>query len=104
MHQLLCGVIEMEQYKVLFKDTLTKKFFMQLPEGLYLASNLSESTFKSCFSEKIASLDKREQQWERIVKARVSRRLCRVFKNQQHYKMWLLVKYVIAVAKEDKIC
>ena len=94
----------MEQYEVLFKDKLTKMFFMQLPEDLYLASNLFESTFKSSFAEEIASLDKREQQWERIVEARVSQRLCRVFIKQDHYHMWLVVKYLMADVKGYTIC
>jgi hypothetical protein len=82
----------MKRSTELFKDKLTKKFFMQLPEGLYLASNLYESTYESTFAEEIASLGEREQQWIRIVKARVSQRLCRVFKNEEHHLLWLVIR------------
>lgn len=94
----------MEQCKVLIKGKLTKKFFMELPEGLYLASNLLKYPYRSSFAEKIASLDEREQQWRRIVNAGVSQKLCRAFKNRKHYRTWHIVKYVIDYARASNIC
>ena len=72
---------------------------MQLPAGKYLVSNLYVSTMESRFAEEIASLGEREQQWKRIVEAGVSQRLCRVFKNEEHHLMWLLLKDMAAITK-----
>jgi hypothetical protein len=75
--------------KALFSDKLTKKFFMKLPEGLYLVSNLHKNLFQSMFGEEIAALGQREKQWKRIVEAGVSQKLCYVFKTKEDYEIWL---------------
>jgi hypothetical protein len=68
---------------------LIKKFFMQLPEGLYLVSNLYENELQSIFEEEISPSDLREQQWGRIVLAGAVQRLCRIFQNKGDYIAWL---------------
>jgi hypothetical protein len=49
--------IKMEKGKILYRENLTKKFLMQLPDGLYLVSNTHENRFQSRFAEEIAALD-----------------------------------------------
>jgi hypothetical protein len=79
----------MEKGKILFREKLTKTFFMQLPEGLYLASNVHDDRFQSIFEEEIAALDQRREQWKRIVSVRASQKLCCVFKTKNDYETWL---------------
>ncbi len=79
----------MNSIEALFRDKLTKKFFMQLPEGLYLVSNLHRTRFQSMFAEEIATLVNREKQWKRIVAVGVSQKLCHVFKTKKDYETWL---------------
>jgi len=79
----------MENGKVLYSQKMTKKFFMQLPEGLYLASNVHDNRFQTIFEEKIAALDRREEQWIRIVSAGASQRIGYVFKTKEDYELWL---------------
>lgn len=75
--------------KALHREKLTKKFFMQLHEGLYLASNIHDNRFQSIFEEEIAALDRREEQWKRIVFAKANQKLCGVFKTKKDYETWL---------------
>lgn len=58
---------------------LTKRFFMNLTEGLYLSSNTY--IYRGCpaFSERVAPSHSREQQWRRIISAAANGRLCNVF-------------------------
>lgn len=68
---------------------LTKKFFMQLPEGLYLVSNTYKNQMQSIFEEEISPPADRIQQWGRIVQAGADQRLCRIFQNKKDYEAWL---------------
>ncbi|HOQ41981.1 MAG TPA: hypothetical protein PK178_07495 [Smithellaceae bacterium] len=79
----------MEKGKVLHREKLTKKFYMQHPEGLYLVSNIHDNRFQSIFEEVITSLNQREEQWKRIVSAGASQKLCCVFKTKENYDTWL---------------
>ena len=68
--------------KLLKREKLTKKFLMQLPEGVYLVSNLYRSSNRKVnpdFEEKISPLSERNEQWKRIVEASANHRLCNVF-------------------------
>ncbi len=79
----------MEKGKILFREKLTKTFFMQLPEGLYLASNVHDDRFQSIFEEEIATLDQRKEQWKRIVSAGATQKLCCIFKTKEDYEICL---------------
>jgi len=69
---------------------LTKKIFMAAPAGGLLVSNCMHSPTKSIFEEVVATtLADKEKQWERIVSAGASQRLCRIFASQDEYKAWL---------------
>lgn len=68
---------------------LTKKFYMQLPEGLYLVSNTYKNQMQSIFEEETSPPAERIQQWGRIVRAGADQRLCRVFQNKEEYVGWL---------------
>ena len=79
----------MEKGKVLYREKLTKKFYMQLPEELYLVSNIHDTRFQARYAEETAGLDQKENQWKKIVAAGVSQTLCYVFKTKKDYEVWL---------------
>lgn len=60
---------------------LTKRILMATPDGAYLVSNCFQgfTSQLSIFEEIVSSPQDREQQWERILAAKASQRLCRVF-------------------------
>jgi hypothetical protein len=68
---------------------LTKRFFMELPEGVFLVSNLVKNRMESLFEEKVSALYDREKQWKKITEVGVAQRLCHLFKDRPHYEKWL---------------
>lgn len=72
---------------------LTKKFFMNLEQGLYLTSNCYEVPGKPVFASKVASLSGRSQQWKEIVKVSADQRQCNVFENENDHEKWFATVY-----------
>lgn len=71
---------------------LTKKFFMSLPEGLYLVSGVGDAPGQPAFGETVSAIMEREAQWQRILNARINNRLCDVFQSSANY-----MKYTLAI-------
>ena len=69
-------------------EKLTKRFLMELPEGVYLVSNVYEQKGKPSFAEKVSPLSERNKQWERILEVWANHRLCEVFKTKKNYENW----------------
>ena len=69
----------------LYCERLTKKFFMSLPQGVYLASNVALMPGQPIFAETVAPPEEREAQWKRIVAARVDNQLCNIFQTPEDY-------------------
>jgi hypothetical protein len=67
---------------------LTKKYFMELPEGVYLVSNVYEDKDTPAYADLVPPLFKREEQWRKIVKSHADQRLCDVFKTKKDYIDW----------------
>jgi hypothetical protein len=64
--------------------TLTKKFLMSLPNGVFIVSNVVHSLVEPVFAEYVLSpATERERQWEKIVSLGCNGRLCHVFKSEQ---------------------
>ena len=61
---------------------LTKRFLMDLPEGLFLVSNIGFDRFNPGFAEDLSPPSLRMEQWERIVKAGTDQRLCHIFRTK----------------------
>lgn len=80
----------MERDKIEIRSKLTKEFFMQQREGNFLVSNVYLMRHVPCFAEEISPLRDREQQWKRIVRARVNHRLCTIFRTQLDYYISLV--------------
>ncbi|MFA6015445.1 MAG: hypothetical protein WC742_10295 [Gallionellaceae bacterium] len=66
---------------------LSKKYFMSIPAGSFLASNCGHSRTESIFAEVVASstADK-ELQWGRIVKVSADQRQCQIFNTRKEYE------------------
>jgi hypothetical protein len=71
------------------RGKLTKKFLKELPEGLFLVSNLTDKNMNAVFAEAVSPQSARDDQWKRIVRAEAAQRLCHVFSNEQDYIEWL---------------
>ncbi len=69
------------------KRKLTREYLMSLKEGLYLVSNIMYNS-QPYFAEKVAPLNLRKDQWDRIKKADVHQRLCHVFESEKEYTKW----------------
>ena len=71
------------QSGVIASERLTKRFFMGLPEGVYVVSGYFDSEFRPLFEQYAAKAGPaRERQWEEVKKAQVDKRVCRVFRTQ----------------------
>lgn len=67
---------------------LTRKYFMGLPDGMFVASNLwrgGGDAFAECVA---ATPEEQDAQWKRIVALGAAQRLCRVFPSERHYLKW----------------
>jgi hypothetical protein len=86
------------------RGDLTKRFLMDLPEGLFFVSNIYLTGFKPAIAEEVVPMSLRVKQWERIVKVGADRRLCYVFKSRHDYEIWMaqtlkLQKFKIRLVK-----
>jgi hypothetical protein len=73
----------------MFRVKLTKKCFMNLPDNVLLISNIGYSMTEPCFSEEIAPLNEREEQWQRIIAAGAAQRLFHICKNMGEWTSFL---------------
>jgi len=60
-----------------------------LPKGFYLVSNIFKNSMQSSFAEKVAPINLRKDQWNRIIEANVHQRLCHIFETEKEYQNWL---------------
>jgi hypothetical protein len=68
---------------IIASERLTKRFFMGLPEGVYVVSGYFDSEFRPLFEQYAAKAGPtREMQWEEVKKAQVDQHVCRVFRTQ----------------------
>jgi hypothetical protein len=70
---------------------LTKRFFMSLPSGDFVASNVFGGPgVTPSFAEPVAdSADARTEQWERAVAAGAAQRTSHVFQRESEFREWL---------------
>ena len=64
----------------------TRRFLFSLDEGLFLASGVAEALGKPSFSEYVAPLEERTEQWNRINEAWVDQRNCDIFESEERYR------------------
>jgi hypothetical protein len=75
--------------KILMYKKLTKKAFMNLPNNVYLVSNLYWNKDEPVFAEYVVPFPRREQQWKKITDFSVDQRMCHVFKTKKDHERWL---------------
>ena len=69
---------------------LTKKFYMGLPDGVYLVSAVGGFTpFDRDFAEKVGIASERQAQWNRIRERHIDGGRCDVFANEADFKAWM---------------
>jgi hypothetical protein len=62
---------------------LTKKLFMELPEAIFILSNIMDAPGQQACFKSVSSASEREKQWERIVLRGCNNRFCAVFKSEK---------------------
>ena len=67
---------------------LSKSFFMDLDEGVFLISNVANDKYTPYFAEYVMATDKREAQWQRIKAVNADQRACHVFNSKKDFKKW----------------
>jgi hypothetical protein len=67
---------------------LTKSFYLSLPTGVYLVSNLGWAPDKPLFADRVVQDSERINQWRRIVGSGAAQRLCNVFSDEGQYAKW----------------
>ena len=79
---------------------LTKKFFMGLPEKVFLVSNCYEDAIRPIFSEHVAAPGvPRQMQWEKIKSAYADQRHCDIFDSENDFKDYYKKKHLPMVLK-----
>ena len=78
-----------KERNLLKRGKLTKKFLMDLPDNVFLVSNIFPKRGISAYAEYVVPLSKRSQQWEKIKKVSVAQRLCYIFRTKKEYAEWL---------------
>ena len=78
----------MSDNEPLKREKLSKKFFMGLDEGLYLASNCSYSPMEPIFAEYVVADKLKKHQWRKIVEVGANGRLCNVFHSKEDYNKY----------------
>ena len=69
---------------------LTKKFFLELPTGVYLVSNcyemVSVDTYTPAFYDYVVASDQREIQWKQIKATGANHRQCMIYRTADEFK------------------
>ena len=68
---------------------LTLRYLMSLPEGHFIMSNLRSPHGGSIYTEPVAALESRADQWTRIRACGAAQRACHVFPNESECRRWL---------------
>ncbi len=79
-------IAQLPGFAPLKSGKLTKKFLMDIDEGLFLVSNIGYTPLQPVLAEDVAPINEREYQWAKIKKVGASGRLCRVFKSKDDYE------------------
>ena len=80
----------MTELNLPIRQRLTKKLLMSLPTGAFLVSNCHRSigidTVMPLFAERVAPLDDREFQWQRIKQCGANGRTCEAHATSEDFK------------------
>ncbi len=84
-----------------FANKLTKRYFINLPDGVYLVSCIGNPLGGPAFAELVLPRNKREEQWKRIKEARCDGRNCATFRSKEHYQGCLKPSVVVSVPPRE---
>ena len=80
----------MKRSSPIYRRKLSKKFFMELPTGLFIVSNCYEMIgpriYTPAFCGCVAPPEMREAQWEQIRNSGADQRMCKVYPSSEEYK------------------
>jgi len=76
--------------KTIMYEKLSKKFFLGLPDGVFLVSNTMLAPGQPMFAQAVKPPNQRADQWQEIVAARVNGRKCMVFKSAKDFMTTVL--------------
>lgn len=82
-------IMPIEAHPNIGYDKLSRKFFMNLPTGVFLVSNCYIAPKQPIFAQYVLPLPKRETQWRRICVARANQRKCHIFRGVAAFQQWL---------------
>jgi len=68
---------------------LTKSFFMELSDGVFLVCSCGMSPLEPSFAEYVLPFAQRGEQWLRIKEARVDQRHCDVYEKKEDFEEFL---------------
>ena len=68
---------------------LTKKFFAELQEGVFLVCSVGMSPLEPSFLEYVLPIAQRGEQWLRIKEARIDQRHCDIYKSKEDFDEYL---------------
>ena len=72
------------------RGKLTKKYFMQLPEGRYLVSNCFLNIMQPVFEEYVCADGVRDDQWQRMMRSWCIRKdFVIIMMTKSEYEKWL---------------
>ena len=76
-----------EEMAALVKENknLSKKYLMNLDEGLFVISGMGHSPTSPIFAEEVTPINEREAQWDRIKKTATNNRKCMIFRDKNDY-------------------
>jgi len=75
---------------ILAREKLTRAFFLTLPDGVYVMSNIFLTPARSAYEARVAPKAQRSQQWQGVPK-NVRHRLCSVFRCKPGTGFWLML-------------
>ncbi len=93
----------MQELSPIKTTLLTKKFLMELEEGLFLVSNTHNRHGSSIYAEVVSSVADREHQWKDIVAIHANQRLCHVFNTKEDYEVYFAQKRTRNKASGNKL-
>ena len=79
----------MQKNLLIARDKLTRSFFVNLPAGVYLTSNVYLTRTRPIYESYVASETDREEQWSEIPRI-VRHRVCNVFRCKADFDAWLI--------------
>jgi hypothetical protein len=70
------------------RHKFTKKFYMALPQGVFIVSDATDDEAQPVYSASVPALADRPGRWLYIEAAGVNGRFCSIFESKEAYEAW----------------